>query len=266
VLLPGLRLRALSDVTVALTGADLDPAVNGETGPMWTTLHLHEGDEFSLRRLRRGLRANLAIGGGFAVEPVLGSRATYVRGGIGGLEGRALRPGDVLHAYERERLRKTLTVPEEEQSINEMGQLRVVFGPQDHLYTAEAREAFLNEPWHMLPEADRMGFRMKGPALSFKTANMMQKEYTPPFIVDDFIPLGGIQTPSEGLIIAMGVEGPSLGGFAKIATVISLDFGVLAQTKPGEELHFTEVEWEQAVEIAATADRRIASGGLLKEA
>lgn len=265
VLLPGLRLGAVSDTEVAITGADLDPVVNGDPVPMWTTLHLREGDELSLRGIKRGLRSYVAIAGGVAVEPVLGSRATYVPGGIGGLEGRALRAGDVLCSHQIGPARKAFTVPDERRAINEMGRLRVVLGPQDHLYTPEAKEAFLSEPWHMLPEADRMGFRMRGPGLSFKPMNMMQKEYAPPFIVDDFIPLGGIQTPSEGLIIVMGVEGPSLGGFAKIATVISIDFGVLAQTRPGQTLHFREVQWEEAVELAAAADRSIASGELLRE-
>ena len=266
VLLPGLLILALADSKIAITGADLDARVNGESVPMWTTLPIREGDEVSLKGLKTGLRAYVAIAGGLAVEPVLGSRATYVRGAIGGIEGRELRPGDVLNVYDKPTMKELYQVPEDSRDAYQMGTVRVVFGPQDHLYTEEARRTFLAEPWRLLPEADRMGFRMEGPTLGFETSDMTQKEYSPPYIVDDFIPLGGIQTPSDGLIIAMGVEGPSLGGFAKIATVISIDFGVLAQTKPGQSLGFEAVSWEEAVALSAQAQSRVGGGEILEKA
>lgn len=264
ILMPGLTLAAQAEVAVAVTGADMAPEVNGDPVPMWTTIQLSAGDELRLSSLRSGLRSYLAVSGGIAVDPVLGSRSTYLRGALGGFRGRALRAGDALPAYNVDESPGDLQVPEDRREVTTPGRLRVVFGPQGHLYSDAGRRTFLESDWTLLPDADRMGFRMEGPALEFLPAEMLQSEYEPPFIVDDFIPLGGIQTPSDGLIIAMGVDGPSLGGFAKIATVISTDFGRLAQTRPGQTLHFDDVSWEDALALARELNEALMSGSLLE--
>lgn len=259
VLMAGLHVEALASVTVAITGADLGPMVNGKLVESWETIHLKMGDELVLSKLNRGLRGYLGIGGGIAVEPVLGSRATYLRGAVGGFGGRALKAGDILEAYDY-RPTRTLRVPEDRRPPSVGGEIRVVLGPQDYLYAAEGVDVFLSFPWQLLPASDRMGFRFAGPSLQFTSDSPHPIEYQPPFIVDDFIPIGGIQTPSDGLIIAMGVDGPSLGGFSKIATVCSVDFGVLAQTRPGQQVRFSAIDWADAVHLAAWWSQRIEQG------
>lgn len=256
VLMAGLHVEALASVTVALTGADLGPKVNGAPVGSWETIHLKVGDELVLSTLNHGLRGYLGISGGIAVEPVLGSRATYLRGAIGGFGGRALKAGDILEAYDSQPAR-TLRVPEEKRPPSVGGEIRVVLGPQDDLYATEGIDAFLSLPWQLLPASDRMGFRLAGPSLQFASDSPHQMDDHPSSIVDDFIPLGGIQTPSDGLIIVMGVDGPSLGGFSKIATVCSVDFGVLAQTRPGQQVRFSAIDWADAVHLAAWWSQRI---------
>ncbi len=145
--------------------------VNGESVPMWTTLDIRKGEEVSLKGLKSGLRAYMAIAGGLAVEPVLGSRATYVKGAIGGIEGRELRPGDILHVYDKPIMKELYRVPEDSRDAYQMGYCpRRYSARRIDLYTEEARGKFLAEPWRLLPEADRMGFRMEGRTLGFETA------------------------------------------------------------------------------------------------
>jgi antagonist of KipI len=231
---------------------------------MWTALTVNKGDILTFRKLKTGLRSYLAVSGGVAVQPVLSSRATYLRGGIGGFQGRALMTGDIIARYLGEepvplrRLRSDLRPRYEQWTV------RVVLGPQDHLYIDEAKEVLASAEWTLLPDSDRMGFRFAGPTLEFKSSDFPEG-YTPPFIVDDFIPAGGMQTPSEGLIIAMGVEGPSIGGYAKIATVISTDFSVLAQVRPGQVVKFLPVSWADAVSIALRTQEDFLSGELWED-
>jgi allophanate hydrolase subunit 2 len=129
-------------------------------------------------------------------------------------------------------------------------ELRVVLGPQDELFEPESIDAFLTARWQLKPSSDRMGCRFDGPALKFRPRNAALEEQAggdPSNIVDDTIPVGGIQVPSGLEAIAMGVDGPSLGGYAKIATVISCDLCRLAQIRPGQHAVFRSVTVEQAV-------------------
>ncbi|TNC25331.1 5-oxoprolinase subunit C family protein [Amycolatopsis alkalitolerans] len=249
ILLAGPRLRVLGSTVVAVTGADLQPTLNGEPIPLWTSVAVHAADEIAFGAPRAGARAYLAVAGGLAVEPVLGSRSTNVRAGIGGLGGRGLQARDVLAAYEpgrrleylaRRRIRPALVPGHRAPAC-----LRVVLGPQDHLFTEESVETFLTTEWRLSPTSDRMGCRFVGPALHFRPRPehlVAQAGSDPSNIVDDSICIGSIQVPSGLEPIVMGVDGPSLGGYAKIATVISPDLAVLAQLKPHDVTTFRAID------------------------
>lgn len=248
-LMGGLEVEALVPVSVAVAGCAISASVNSSAVEPYQSIDLAAGDRFRIDGVADGLRGYLAVNGGAAVETVLGSRSTYLRGGIGGLEGRAIKRNDVLCAYSPHLSEKRRAV-DDFRRPGQLGSIRVVMGPQSHLFTDSALLTFLTGPWKMLPASDRMGFRFEGPALDFIASPDLPSAYQPPYIVDDFIPIGGIQTPSSGLIIAMGVDGPSLGGFTKIATVFSLDFSVLAQTRPGQEVSFAPIAWAEAYELS----------------
>lgn len=251
VLMPGLQVEALADVSIAITGCTVTATVDGRDVQPYRTENLARGETLKIQALPDGLRAYLAVHGGIAVEPILGSRSTYLRGSIGGFLGRALRSGDVIDGLQPGLSQPRVAV-EKYQKPWSPGVIRVILGPQAHLFSEIGLERFFTESWRMLPASDRMGFRFEGPCLDFVDASHLPSAYRPPFIVDDFIPMGGIQTPSDGLIIAMGVDGPSLGGFTKIATVFSLDFGALAQTRPGQRVSFTRLAWDDACELSAS--------------
>jgi antagonist of KipI len=260
--LRGPVLRVLSDTVVAVAGADLSATVNGAPIPGWTAVPVQAGEEIVFGSARQGVRGYLAVAGGIDVPPVLGSRATNVRAGIGGVEGRALKAGDRLpsgpaagpaDALAGRRIRAD-RIPARTQPA----ELRVVLGPQDYLFTPDSVRDFLTADWHLLPTSDRMGCRFIGPPLHFLPRPeylIRQAGSDPSNIVDDSICVGSIQVPSGLEPIVMGVDGPSLGGYAKIATVISPDLSRLAQVRPGELARFRAVGADEAhdLHIAARA-------------
>ncbi|GAA1203863.1 biotin-dependent carboxyltransferase family protein [Pseudonocardia alaniniphila] len=257
-LLSGPTLRALGSTVIAVTGADMQPRVNGEPVPMWTSIAVRAGDEIALGAARTGARTYLAVAGGIAVPPVLGSRATNVRAGIGGHAGRALQTRDVLAARPRRRRVEELAGRRirRDRLPGYRPVLRVVLGPQDHLFTPESVRTFLQTAWRLSPISDRMGCRFVGPPLHFlpRPDHLVgQAGSDPSNIVDDAICVGSIQVPSGLEPIVMGVDGPSLGGYAKIATVISADLPALAQLRPGDSVRFCAVDSDEALEAHVAA-------------
>jgi biotin-dependent carboxylase-like uncharacterized protein len=263
--LRGPELEVLGDTVIAVTGADMMPAVNGMPIDMWSSVAVAAGDFITFATAGRGVRSYLAVAGGIDVPLVLGSRATNVRAGIGGVSGRALRAGDVLRAGAAELPPAGVRVrPELVPAYETPGELRVVMGPQDHLFTPDSVEMFLSTEWRLSPTADRMGCRFVGPALHFLPRPdylVEQAGSDPSNIVDDSICIGSIQVPSGLEPIAMGVDGPSLGGYAKIATVISPDLSRLAQLRPGDPVRFRAVDSDEAHDLYV-ACRSVVDGAL----
>jgi biotin-dependent carboxylase-like uncharacterized protein len=224
---------------------------------MWTAVQAPAGATLKLGKVGPGARAYLAVAGGFDVPPYLGSRATYVRGAQGGLDGRALRKGDRLAIGDPPPAssgRAGAEIgPDRRRQLGAPWTVRVVPGPQDHLFEDAALETFFSAEWKLSPTSDRMGFRFVGPQLRMKPrAEYLERDAGsgPADIVDDITPVGGIQVPGGIEPIAMGVENPTAGGYAKIGTVISTDLGVLGQIRPLEEVFFKSVTVEEALRIA----------------
>src|SRR5882672_4489052 len=178
--LMGPRLRAEAPCSIAVTGADVPVTLNDAAAPTWTTLALGAGDVVKIGAARTGVRGYVAFAGGVDVPPVLGSRATYLRGRLGGLHGRALARDDRL----------PLAVPP--QARPEWGGetvLRVVLGPQADRFTAEGVAAFLDSTYEVLPQSDRMGVRLSGPRIAHARGHD---------IISDGIALGAVQVPGDG--------------------------------------------------------------------
>jgi biotin-dependent carboxylase-like uncharacterized protein len=249
----GLRLEVLRDTAVAVTGACDAVRLNGEPVAGWMPIAVAAGDEIRFGMPSRGVRAYLAVGGGIDVPLALGSRSTVLRCRIGGLGGRAVREGDVLATFEPHGARGGAAPPESIRPILPAPvSLRVVLGPQVEMFTDVGVNTFTSAEWTMLPASDRMGFRFSGPELTFRPRpSHLSRDggANPSNIVDDPIPPGGIQVPQGNLLIAMGVDGPSAGGFAKIASVITPDMSRLAQLRPGETAVFEPVTVDRAGEI-----------------
>jgi biotin-dependent carboxylase-like uncharacterized protein len=250
----GPTLRFAADTVFALTGGEVSAKLDGEPVPMWTSVQAPAGGTLKCGKVGPGARGYLAVAGGIDVPPYLGSRSTYVRGAQGGLEGRALRAGDVLSLGDPAAAASgRQVVPSVRRTLGAPWALRVVPGPQDHMFSETGLETFFSAEWKLSPTSDRMGFRFIGPELEMKPRpDYLERDAGsgPADIVDDITPVGGIQVPGGIEPIAMGVENPTAGGYAKIGTVISTDLGVLGQIRPLEEVFFRSVTVDEALAIA----------------
>jgi antagonist of KipI len=233
-----LELLARNDLVIAITGGDLSPTVNGNPLRMWQAEFIKKGERVLFRARRQGLRAYLAVEGGFQGPLFLGSRSVFARG----LMGDSLRAGDILEVEnptEKPGSLRSLP-PEMIPSFPATDPLRVILGPQEDRFTRRGIETFLSSGYRVSPQSDRMGYRLEGPKIEhLKGAD----------IISEPIPRGAIQVPGDGLPILLLWDAQVSGGYTKIATLISTDLDRLAQVMPGESLHFKAATLEEAHQI-----------------
>ncbi len=217
---------------------------------MWESIAVHSGDLLRFKGVRSGCRSYIALTGGIDVPMVMGSRSTYVAGKIGGIGGRPLTAGDRLSKGEGKekpdvRVPSSLipTYPDEME-------VRVILGPQDD-YFGEGIQEFLHSTFKVSAKADRMGYRLEGDPIIHKDGVVKS------IISEPSMP-GGIQVPPDGQPIILLVE-QTVGGYTKIATVISSDIGKVGQAKPGNRIRFRQVELEEAHAILREEEDKIKS-------
>lgn len=248
--LVGPRLEVDAPGAVAVTGADMPLTVNGAEVPRWATIALKAGDVVKLGPARAGVRSYLAFSGGLDVPLVLGSRSTYVRGRLGGLDGRALRKGDTLHVLPFGAVRPRRV---ERRALPEYGSesaIRVVLGPQADRFTDAGIRTLLGSAYEVLPQSDRMGARLSGPRIEHARGHD---------IISDGIALGSIQVPGDGQPIILLVDRQSTGGYTKVATVCSCDVGRIGQARPGQSLRFQAVAVAEAHRLLRESDAVLAT-------
>jgi biotin-dependent carboxylase-like uncharacterized protein len=225
--------------------------------PQWEAVEVREGDVLAFGYLQAGARAYIAVSGGFDVPAVLGSRSTYGLGGFGGFDGRPVRAGDVLPVGDG-RARPGRVVPEHlRPPLEREVDLRVVLGLYDYRLTDAGLATLLDTTWSLTPVADRIGFRYTGAQLEWK-------DRVQPFgagsdlsnIVDAGYPLGSIQVPGGVEPIILHRDAVSGGGYAMVATVISADLDVVAQSAPGTRTRFRSVSLDDALAARAEAAQR----------
>jgi biotin-dependent carboxylase-like uncharacterized protein len=203
------------------------------------SVHLKQGDVLKAGRLARSSCAYLAVEGGIGVPLTLGSASTYTRGTLGGYEGRALRAGDIVHGRVSHTTRGELELAAPLDADFD-APIRVVLGPQDDHFTEDAIEAFLGGTYTVSAQADRMGFRLDGPVLAHTHG------YN---IVSDGIVSGSIQVPGSGQPIVLMRDYQTIGGYPKIATVISPDISRLGRRSPGAQVRFVGMSRDEAEAI-----------------
>jgi KipI family sensor histidine kinase inhibitor len=241
----GPTIEFTEDNIIAITGANLMPQINNEDVSMNTALICHKGDILSFKGVNSGNRAYIAFAGGLSVQEVMGSKSTYIKAGIGGYMGRKLEKNDEV-GFENPKIsivnlscRKILV---KEQYNNQFTKesplkLRVIMGPQEDCFTEIGINTFLNSVYTVSNEFDRMGCRLEGEKIQhIEDGN----------IISDGIAFGAIQVPSHGTPIIMLADRQTVGGYAKIANVISVDLPKLAQTKPGDKIFFEKITIEEA--------------------
>jgi biotin-dependent carboxylase-like uncharacterized protein len=237
VTLLGPRLRFDSPALVAIAGADLAPRLDGRAVPMHAALAVPPGGELSFAGGARGLRAYVAVAGGLDVPPVLGSASTDLRGGFGGVEGRALVSGDRLAIGARHGRPRDLGENARQMLLERRTVLRVTPGAHAERFSPDAVKRLGKEVWVMRADSDRMGVRLAGPQLELRQPFEMLSEGVGP---------GAVQVPAGGLPILLGVDHPATGGYPQIAHVIAADLPSLAQLRPPTEVRFEWVDRETA--------------------
>ena len=239
--LVGPELRFLHDSVVALTGADFEGL------PRWQPMTVAAGTVLKLGQARSGCRGYLAVAGGIDVAPVLGSRSTYPRAGLGGFEGRPLHAGDTLPipavrraVSGRWHIDERVLPPYGAPAV-----LRVVRGAQGD----EFSRAWLDAEYRTTAHSDRMGIRLAGPALA-------RGSHTE--LVSSAVAPGTIQVPPDGHPIVLLADAQTIGGYPQLAHVIAVDLPLAAQLRPGDSLRFREVTLAHAHELALARERVLA--------
>lgn len=234
----GPRLEALTDASIAICGGDLEPMVNSSKVPMWRSFVFKKGDILSFGTAKSGARAYISFAGGIDVPLVLGSKSTFINGRLGGFKGRALESGDLVHGnpfVRRNRFLHSSLVPEYASEMD----IRVIIGPHQDKFSQTEKDRFLSSEYTLTSQSNRMGYRLEGPKLETIGGSD---------IISDAIPLGGIQVPANGQPIILLSERQTTGGYARIATVISVDIPLLAQAVPGTKIRFKEITIGEAQE------------------
>lgn len=245
----GPELEWCRDAVIAVTGGEMAPRVNGEPIESWRSYAVHAGDVLSFGFLTSGARAYLAVAGGIDVPTYEGSRATYTLCGLGGVEGRALQVGDVVPIGGGVEGMVSREIPESMRpTYDGMTELRVVIGLASYRLTAESLETFLDTEWTVTPDANRVGYRLRGAALGFVEREPPAGAGSDPANVVDFgYPIGSVQIPGGVEPIVLLADAVTGGGYATIATIVSADLDRIGQTKTHDRVHFTAVTLDDAL-------------------
>ena len=244
-----LTLRALDAGVAAVCGAPLGAELGGRPAPLWRSFAFGRGQELAWRGASAGAWAYLAVAGGIEVEPVLGSRSTYLRAGLGGLGGRVLRVGDELSAGEaprrQERLAGRALAPADLPPVGPNAAVRTMRGPDFALLGADSAREFFSAEYRVTPRSDRMGYRLSGPALERPAGAEALSEP---------VAAGAVQAPPDGQPILLMADRQTCGGYPVVAAVASADLPLAAQVRPGGTIRFVEVSLDAAQELAAARE------------
>ena len=235
----GPTLEFYEDSIIAITGGNLNPKVNGIKVDMWRTIFINKGDILSFSGAKEGCRTYIGFKGGINVSRVMGSKSTYMKGSIGGINGKSLGKEDVIPIYPLDGISfKNKKIPEEyiPKYLKDM-EIRVVMGPQDDYFTHNGIETFSSSEYKITNDCDRMGFRLEGESIELIDGSD---------IISDGISFGAIQVPGHGKPIVMMADRQTTGGYSKIANVISTDLSILAQGKPGDSIKFRRIPITEA--------------------
>ncbi len=237
-------LQLLDDTVIAITGADLSATIDGRAVKPWRSIYAKKGQTLAFGQPKHGVRAYIAVAGGINGNEVLGSKATYLKANMGGIEGREIRKGDVLSCGEMNDSHKKLSgralSPEIIPNYANDKPFRVIVGPDHHAFTEKGLTTFFNESYEITREVDRMGCRLSGPIIEHRGEAD---------ILSDAITIGTIQVPASGQPIVLLADRQTSGGYTRIGTVITTDIPRLVQQMPGTKICFEQISVEKAQQL-----------------
>ncbi|MBZ9665222.1 urea carboxylase [Pseudomonas sp. LMG 31766] len=249
----GPLLRFNCDAVVAVTGAEIPLAVDGLERPMNTALLIQAGSTLALGTIAgSGARSYLSIRGGIQVPDYLGSKSTFTLGQFGGHGGRALRAGDVLHLLPLTNREAGAQLPAECcPALPAVRELRVIYGPHGapEYFSERYIDTFLATDWEVHFNSSRTGVRLIGPKPEWVRDSGGEAGLHPSNIHDNPYAIGAVDFTGDMPVI-LGPDGPSLGGFVCLVTIIEADLWQLGQLKAGDKVRFVPVDVDSARELA----------------
>lgn len=263
----GPSFRCTGSGLIALCGGDLSPTVDGIELPQWRPVSIPAGAVVEFGEARHGWRAYIAIAGGLDVAEVMGSRSTWTRAGIGGVMGRAVRRGDILHSRDEHLASEPSTnisglldrgpfwstcwriaLPYHVRRSRGDLLLRVISGAEFGEFAAEMVEEFLTAAYTVTTQSDRMGYRLSGPAI---------RPSRPLELLSEGVAVGTIQIPPDGEPIVLLADCQTIGGYPRIAHIATVDLPLIAQAKPGDTVRFERISLDTAQMLYVERERMI---------
>ncbi|RKF18083.1 biotin-dependent carboxyltransferase [Alginatibacterium sediminis] len=241
--------KALADLSIAITGADMGASIDGISQANWQSFRLLKHQTLRFSGCRKGQRAYLSIEGGVQTKAIFDSVATVVRNQLGGLaqqgqdfsHGKPLQKGDKIafqasreHAKQGQQLVPTQFIPDYSETLK----IGVIESYQNDAFEAVQKHRFYQSQYVVTAHSDRMGIQLKGPKIESPVTG----------IISEGIVAGSIQIPANGLPIILACDRQTLGGYAKLGSVIKRDQWRLAQAKPGTKIHFEPADLNLATQ------------------
>ncbi|AZB43930.1 biotin-dependent carboxyltransferase family protein [Bacillus sp. FJAT-42376] len=255
----GPTIEFTEDTVIALTGGNLSPKISGKPIPLWRPVYVKAGAKLEFGAPVSGCRTYMAAAGGYDLEPEMGSFSTYLKAGIGGFHGRALKVNDELRIKNSDLLDKAEFKDTDDLAISAGWYMKPFYNPDNKTikyikgreydwFTEDSQTAFEKEEFSLSSQSDRMGFRLDGPVLTLKEKRELLSEA---------VGFGTIQVPAGGQPIILMADHQTTGGYPKIGQVIADCLPALAQLKPGEKIRFEETTVEEAQILLVKREKEI---------
>lgn len=263
----GPTLKFNANTVIAVCGADMQPKLDGDPVPLWESVSVTAGQTLQMSFAITGARCYIAIAGGIDTPPWLGSRSTFHKAGVGGVDGHALVVGQSIPVGTATGTPGKRVKDDCRPAFPSDGvwTIEVVRGPNDDWIDDAGHERFLSSDWKVSAKSDRTGFRLDGPDWTFaeKATNKGPEHGSVPSnILDQGYPLGAVNLAGQTPIILVN-DGPSMGGFVNPYTVPSAAFWKLGQSKPGNIYHFKAISVEAAQELRRIENRLAGTASIL---
>ncbi|RAN77418.1 biotin-dependent carboxyltransferase family protein [Bacillus sp. SRB_331] len=251
----GPKLLIKKTTLLAIGGADMEPLLNGERIPLWRPILAEEGSMLCLGKAKSGCRAYVTFAGGINIDRTMGSKSTYIRAALGGIEGRMLKKGDyfqigtgaevasrfIQNLQEEKRIKTKWAICNNAlPKYKKHSILRVITDFEYDQFTEESIKSFFSKEYKVSNYADRMGYRLDGDVL-----NRVEEIE----ILSSPVTFGTIQVPNGGQPIILMADRQTTGGYPRIGNVISVDLPLLAQLKPGDYVTFEKITMEEAAQL-----------------
>ncbi|MGU3369715.1 5-oxoprolinase subunit C family protein [Bacillus mycoides] len=251
----GPKLLIKKTTLLAIGGADMEPLLNGERIPLWRPILAEEGSMLCLGKAKSGCRAYVTFAGGINIDRTMGSKSTYIRAALGGIEGRMLKKGDyfqigtgaevasrfIQNLQEEKRIKTKWAICNNAlPKYKKHPILRVITDFEYDQFTEESIKSFFSKEYKVSNYADRMGYRLDGDVL-----NRVEEIE----ILSSPVTFGTIQVPNGGQPIILMADRQTTGGYPRIGNVISVDLPLLAQLKPGDYVTFEKISMEDAAQL-----------------